>query len=63
MYGVRIGLRAEIVLNVVNNIGVKTFFTFFILVTFFYVFNVFFKFSKRFFIYKKRWQSSEQQAD
>jgi len=40
VYGVRIGLRAEIVLNLVNNIGVKTFFTFFILVTFFYVFNV-----------------------
>jgi len=29
VYGVRIGLRAEIVLNLVNNIGVKTFFTFF----------------------------------
>jgi len=34
----------------------KTFFTFFILVTFFNVF------SERFFIFEKRWQSSEQQG-
>jgi len=44
---------------------VKTFFTFFfILVKFFYVFQRFVLLSKRFYIFqKKRWQSSERQAD
>jgi len=46
----------------------KTFFTFLILVTFFNVLTFFyfpnvFLFKKTFFILKKRWQSSERQAD
>jgi len=45
-----------------KNIDVKTFFRFFLFWSLFYIFNVFL-FSKRFFYFKKRWQSSERQAD
>jgi len=40
----------------------KTFFTFFMLVTFFNVFKRFFYFPSVFFIFKKRWQSSKLKA-
>jgi len=40
----------------------KNFFTFFYFGHVFYVFNVFFIF-QTFFYFKKRWQSSERQAD
>jgi len=40
----------------------KRFLRFFYFGHVFYVFNVFL-FSKRFFTFKKRWQSSERQAD
>jgi len=42
-------------------IDVKTFFTFFCILVIFYVFTVFY--FPNVFIVKKRWQSSEQQAD